>query len=137
MAKTHIRAELVALADYAMTGEDKKLSVIGIFDKLFIRQLPGNHARMSFVVTFVGASNTEDDVKLKIIAPSGKEDFAADVKLSFGENGKFNFVSNFEGFPFNEIGTYRFVFEDGKTEIVSYELDVIQVKDETGKKVAN
>ena len=34
MAK--IKAELVALADYAMTGEDKKLSVIGIFDKLFV-----------------------------------------------------------------------------------------------------
>ncbi|MEP7166854.1 MAG: hypothetical protein ABI758_02670 [Candidatus Woesebacteria bacterium] len=137
MAKTTITAELVALADYAMTGEDKKLSVIGIFDKLFVRQLPGSHARMSFVVTFIGPANTEEEVKLKIVAPSGKEDFAADVKLNFGENGKFNFVSNFEGFPFNEVGTYKFVFVEGKSEIVSYALDVIQVKDEGGKKVAN
>lgn len=132
-----IKAELVALADYAMTGEDKKLSVIGIFDKLFVRQLPSNHARMSFVVTFVGMPNTSEEVKLKIIAPSDKESFSADVKLSFGENGKFNFVSNFEGFPIEETGSHRFVFADGKTEIVSYTLDVIQVKDESGKKVAN
>lgn len=135
MAK--IKTELVALADYAMTGEDKKLSVIGIFDKVFVRALPSNHARMSFVVTFVGESNTTEDVKLRIETPSGKEAFTADVKLSFGENGKFNFVSNFEGFPIEEAGTYVFSFVEGKSEIVSFNLDIIQVKDETGKKVAN
>ncbi len=133
-----ISTELIALADYAMTGEDKKLSVIGIFDKLFVRELPSNHARMSFVVTFLGTANTSEEVKLQVIAPSGKEDFSADVKLNFGENGKFNFVSNFEGFPINETGDYKLVFAQGKTEIVSYKLEVIQVKDESnGKKVAN
>ncbi len=133
-----ISTELVALADYAMTGEDKKLSVIGIFDKLFVRALPSNHARMSFVVTFLGEATTTEEVKLKVIAPSGKEDFSADVKLNFGENGKFNFVSNFEGFPINETGLYKLVFVQGKTEIVSYRLEVIQVKDESAtKKVAN
>jgi hypothetical protein len=136
MAK--ISTELIALADYAMTGEDKKLSVIGIFDKLFVRALPSNHARMSFVVTFVGTANTSEDVRLKVVTPSGKEDFGADVKLSFGENGKFNFVSNFEGFPITETGMYKLVFVQGKSEIVSYALEVIQVKDESnGKKVAN
>ncbi len=135
MAK--ITTELVALADYAMTGEDKKLSVIGIFDKLFVRQLPSNHARMSFVVTFVGEARATEDVKLKIVTPSGKEDFTADVKLAFGENGKFNFVSNFEGFPIQEVGAYTLVFEQGKSKIVSYTLDVIQVKDDSGSKVAN
>ncbi len=133
-----ISTELIALADYAMTGEDKKLSVVGIFDKLFVRSLPSNHARMSFVVTFLGEANTSEDVKLKVMSPSGKEDFGADVKLSFGENGKFNFVSNFEGFPINETGAYHLVFEQGKTEIVSYKLEVIQVKDDSStKKIAN
>ncbi|MBP9700360.1 hypothetical protein KBD71_03700 [Candidatus Woesebacteria bacterium] len=130
MAKSSIRAELVALADYAMTAEDKKLSVIGIFDKLFVRSFPSSHARMSFVVTFVGEAGKEEKLKLKIVSPADKEDFNADVNINFGDNGRFNFISNFEGFPFNEAGTYRFIFElDGK-EIVSYGLDVILVKEE-------
>ncbi len=137
MAKHKLHAELIALADYAMTGEDKKLSVIGIFDKLFVRNLPSNHARMSFVVTFVGEPRTEETLKLKIQSPAGKEDFSADVKVAFGENGRFNFISNFEGFPFNEVGTYSFVFEQDGKEVVNYGLDVIVVNDEQGRKVAN
>lgn len=131
-----IHTELVALADYAMTGEDKKLSVIGIFDKLFVRSLPTNHAKMAFVVTFIGEPSTTLQATIRIVAPSGKEEFSAPVSLTFGENGKFNFISNFEGFPFGETGEYQFVFLDGKKEIVSYTLDVIMVKDDE-KRVAN
>lgn len=123
-----IKTELVALADYAMTAEDEKLSVIGIFDKVFVRNLPTNHARLSFVVTFVGEPNTTEEVKLKIMSPSGKEAFVSDVKLNFGENGKFNFVSNFEGFPIKEAGAYQFGFVQGKIQLASYDLNAIEEK---------
>lgn len=136
MAKK-ITSELIAICDYAMTSEDKKLSIVGIFDKVFVRTLPSNHARMAFVVTFAGEPQTTEELRLKILAPSGKEEFAAGIKVNFGENGKFNFVSNFEGFPFNEIGTYRLLFEKDSKEIVSHALDVIQIKEKDNKPVAN
>jgi len=136
MAKDKVRVDLIALADYAMTSEDKKLSIIGIFDKIFVRTLPTTHARMAFVVTFVGEPNSEETLALRILGPSGNEEFNADVKISFGTNGRFNFVSNFEGFPVKEVGTYRFVFEQNKKEVASYPLEVLQVK-EDGSRVAN
>lgn len=137
MAKKKLQAELVAIADHAMTGEDKKISIIGIFDKLFVRTLPTTHARMSFVVTFSGEPRTTEDLVLRVVNPSGKDEFKADVKINFGENGKFNFISNFEGFPFNDTGSYTFVFDHNGEEVVSYTLDVIQVKDENTPRVAN
>jgi hypothetical protein len=136
MAKTKITSELIAFADYAMMADDKKLSVIGIFDKVFVRTLPASQAKMAFVVVFVGEPQTEEKVTLKIMSPSKKEEFKAPVDLKFGENGKFNFVSNFEGFPFKEVGTHSFLFEKDDKTVVSHTLDVIMVKEDE-QRVAN
>lgn len=134
MTKNSISTEVVALAEYAMTSEEKKLSIIGIFDRVFVRELPSSHARLSFIVTFAGMTDETKEVLLQVIKPSGAEAFHADVQLTFGPNGKFNFVSNFEGFPLEEAGQYVFRFLDGKKEIVSTTLDVILVKNDTQTK---
>ena|SRR5258708_4850176 len=135
MAKLH--AELIALADYAMNAEDKKLSVIGIFDKVFVKALPSHHPRMSFVVTVAGEPRLREEMKMKVLSPSKKEAFTADVNVVLGENGKANLISNFEGFPFAESGTYTFLLEKSGKEVASYNLDVIQVKEDEGTRVAN
>lgn len=134
---TKLHAELIAVADYAMNAEDKKLSVIGIFDKIFVKSVPSHHPRFSFVVTVSGDPRSHEDMKMKVMAPSGKEAFSADVHVVLGENGKANLISNFEGFPLTEIGRYAFALEKDKKNVASYELDVIQVKEEEGKRVAN
>jgi hypothetical protein len=135
MAKQTLRVELIALADYAMNSEDKKLSLIGIFDKLFVRSLPSQHPRIAFVVTLIGHSHSEEKLTMRILSPSNKEEFRTDVTVAFGENEKANLVSNFEGFPIKEIGTYRFILEEAGKEIAGYDLSVIQVKDQSEQKV--
>ncbi len=132
-----LRAELIALADYALTAEDKKLSVMGIFDKVFVRKLPASHPRLSFVVTLVGEPRSEEKLVMKVVAPSNKDVFKADANIRVGDNGKANMISNFEGFPFQEVGSYRFVVEKQGKEIAGYALDVIMVKDDAHSKVAN
>lgn len=120
-----IQTELIVVADYAMLSDDKKLSVMGIFDKILVRELPASHPRMSFVTVLKGESFKEVDLKIKVLSPSQTELFAADAHIKFGENGKTNMVSNLEGFPFPEAGTYRFVITEGTKEIGEYVLDVI------------
>ncbi len=134
MTKSSISTELVVLADYALTSEEKKLSVMGIFDKVFVQKIPSSHARLSFVVTFVGKADTTQKVLLQVLKPSGQESFHTDVTLTFGSNGKFNFVSNFEGFPIEEAGQYVFRFMDGKKEIATTTLDAIVVRTDTKTK---
>lgn len=135
MNKLH--AELIAVADYAMNAEDKKLSVIGIFDKIFVKSLPSHHPRFSFIVTVSGDPLSHEDMKMKIISPTGKDAFSADVHVVLGENGKANLISNFEGFPITEVGRYTFALEKNGKSVASYDLDVIQVKEDEGKRVAN
>ena len=132
-----LSTELVAIADYAMNADDKKLSIIGIFDKVFVRSFPAPQARLFFIVTFNGTPNEEHELTLKIISPSKKEEFSAKVLVKPGENGKFNFVSNFEGFPLQEAGSYSFVFEKQGKAIVNHSIDVVLLKEPDKKQVAN
>lgn len=135
MHKLH--AELVAIADYAMNSEDKKLSVIGIFDKVFVKSVPANHPRLAFVVTLNGEPRETLTLKMTITSPAGKNIFTADVNVNLGENGKANIISNFEGFPLQEIGEHTFSLEKDGKAIASYLLDVIQVKEQEGRRVSN
>lgn len=137
MSKTAIRVQLAALADMVITSEDKKLSVIGIFDKMFVKTLPSVHPKMVFVVTLAGEPSKAQQLHLRIIPPSGKDEFAADVSFVFGENGKANLLSNFDMFPIKEAGTYEFRLEKQGTCIVSYPLEIILVHEDTARKVAN
>jgi hypothetical protein len=134
---TKLHTELIALADYAMNGEDKKLSVIGIFDRIFVKSLPATHPRMSLVVTIVGEAREEEELRLTLVSPLGKELFNADVKVALGENGKANLISNFEGFPFQEAGRYEFRLEKQGKAVASYPLDVILVKEQNASKAIN
>ncbi len=122
-----IHAELIAVADYASLSEDKKLSVMGIFDKMLVQELPATHSKLSFVAVLIGKPHQETHLKIKALSPSKKELFSADANIKFGENGKTNMVSNLEGFPFPEVGTYMFVIEENGESIAEYSLDVLQV----------
>lgn len=123
-----LKIELIAIADYTLTAEDKKLSVIGIFDKIFLKALPAAHPRLSFVVTLVGEPREEEKLVLRVTSPLGKDVFRADANVTLGENGKANMVSNFEGFPFESAGAYHFVLEKQGKEIASYKLEAILMK---------
>ncbi len=131
-----LKVELIALADYALTAEDKKLSVIGIFDKVFVKQVPASHPRLSFVITISGERGSEEKLVMRVVTPSKKDVFKTEPNIRLGDNGKANMVSNFEGFPFQEVGVYRFVLEKQGKELASYPLEVIMVKEDQSK-VAN
>lgn len=133
---SNLKVELIALADYALTAEDKKLSVMGIFDKIFLKAVPASHPRMSFVVTISGTAHSEETITMRIISPSKKEIFKADAKIRLGDNGKANMVSNFEGLPLSEAGVYKFVLDKKGKEFASHELTVLLVKD-SSQGVAN
>jgi len=132
-----IHAELIAIADYALLSEDKKLSVIGIFDKVLVQELPASHSKLSFVAVLKGEPHKESQLKIKAVSPSKTELFSANANIKFGENGKTNLVSNLEGFPFPEVGSYSFIIELDGSLIAEYALDVIQLNPPGVKKLAS
>src|SRR5690606_27609544 len=100
-------------ADFAMTSQEGKLSVIGIFDRMFVQQTPAHYARLFLVAIFSGEEGKEVTVAIKIKAPSEKEVFPSQpITLTLGNNGKANFILDVANLPLPEIGEYGIeVFE--------------------------
>lgn len=134
-----LRVQLITLADYFITAEDKKMSIIGIFDKIFVKELPANHRQMWLVMTLAGEVGQKETVTLRMISPSGVEELKTDMDITISENQKANVTVNFEGFPIKETGTYIISITNQDEIIGSFPFDAILVKEpaQGEKKIAN
>src|SRR5579859_1337127 len=138
MSKSNLYAELCAIAEYATYTEDKKLCVMGIFEKVLTPTLPAAHPRLSFVVTIAGNdSRVVEKVKVKIVSPSGQTIHANDLDINFGENGKATVISNFIALNFSETGVYEFILEKEDKKLATFNLEVIRMKENNGRIISN
>ncbi len=133
--KKTISLQVLALADQVISADDGKKSIIGIFDKIFVRALPANHPRMVLFITLIGKVDDSDVVNLKFIAPSGAELDKKELKFQFGENGRANIIVNLEGFPIQEAGRYAMLIEHAGSELGSYAFDVIRVEEKSEQRL--
>ena len=126
--KTDITVQTFVLADMVITAEDKKNSIIGIFDKIFVRDLPAKHSRMAVFITLVGKAEEKEKIELEIVKPSGQSELKQPLEFKLGLNSKANLVMNLEGFPVTELGSYSIVLNYDGNKLAEYSLDVIKVK---------
>ncbi len=111
-----IKVRNAVLADYAMVSKDGKLSIIGIFEKLYAPKCPVTHPQMYIVLSFEAKhADTGHNHKLEfqLIDADGN------VQLSFGgemamaspppgENARFNHIVNLNNIVFKDFGIYEF-----------------------------
>ena len=78
---------LAALADYALIDQAGRLSVVGIFSHIWIRQAPTLHPRTHLVVRLVGRRTEIGEHKLKIrfLDPKGQETLGGEGTFTMGE----------------------------------------------------
>jgi len=65
------RIKTALLCDYAVTGQDGKVSAIGIFSGISFQALPANYPRF-FVVVIADLDPGEHEGRLQMLAPSGQ-----------------------------------------------------------------
>ncbi len=102
--------DLLVICDHALFSQDKKLSIIGIFDRLFVKSVPANHAKMVIAASIVGKNDSDCTVSLEFISPSGKNLVGIKpifMNVRLGANGKGNLISEIVGFPVSEVGEYK------------------------------
>jgi hypothetical protein len=82
-----VQIVLAALADYALIDQSGRLSVVGIFSHIWIRQAPTVHQRTHLVVRLVGRRNEIGEHKLKIrfLDPKGQETLGGEGTFTVGE----------------------------------------------------
>jgi hypothetical protein len=110
------------LADYANVSSDGKLNVMGIFDRVFARQLPSRLPLMLLVVRLeadYAEMNSEHTIRVQLADPEGAAIF--DINGTFtprggtpGRTGSVNHVIRLADLPLQRTGRHRvLVWIDG------------------------
>ncbi len=119
-----LKTEIIALCEYASISREGKLSIDGVFDELRVEKFPGGIARAFFVATINGKPETSYKLVMKL--EHGKEvRSTSNIDAFTSPNGKNNIVTEIVGMGFEKPGDYRFVIYDGKDEVGSTVLKVI------------
>ncbi|MCX6791663.1 MAG: hypothetical protein NT149_01330 [Candidatus Gottesmanbacteria bacterium] len=123
--------------DYAMTAQDGKLSIIGVFDRIFVRSLPVNHPSMCFVVVAKGEPGTDHKLKLVTTAPSGKKINDIPINIKTNNEGHFNVIATLNNLPITEQGVLTIDCFDGDKKIGTKEVVISMAPVLQGSKVKN
>ncbi len=123
--------------DYAMVAQDGKLSVIGIFDRIFVRSLPAQHPSMCFVVVAKGEPGSDHKIKLVTTAPSGKKINEMPITIKTNTEGYFNVIATLNNLPITEQGVLTIDCFDGDKKVGSKEVVISMTPNFQGSKVKN
>jgi len=123
-----VSLSIFEICDYATMSQDNKLSIIGIFDQVYVRGFPAQHSRMFIVGVANGEANSVHKLMFKIRNIVGENvlpNIELNVKLS--PNGKTNVIAEVNNVPLSGPGTYIIECLEDNTVIQRKEL-VVQLQ---------
>jgi hypothetical protein len=105
------------LCDYALTSDDGKLSMLGIFGNISFPSLPNAYPRF-FVVIVISLDRGTHALRLGIVDPSGQqilpEPPTVEVRVE-APGSDTNLVIDFNNLPFNRSGIFQVqIFLEGR-----------------------
>lgn len=117
-----MQVTFAVLADYANVTRDGKLNVMGIFDRVFTRQLPSRFPPMQLVIRLeaqFAELNSEHTLRIQLADPDGEALF--DINGTFTPRGgppgqpiSVNHVIRLADLPVQKTGTHQaLIWVDG------------------------
>lgn len=114
--------DFAVVCDYAIIDRFGKLSVLGIFQHIWVSQFPTVHPRLHLVIRLKGARTEigEHKVKIRLTNQDGKEIITGDGTVTFSEppagvlEVEAGAVLVFD-VPFETAGKYQFELEVNST----------------------
>lgn len=115
MKDLHI--QFMTFCDYAMTSQDNKLSIIGMFDRVQVAQFPGGLASTALVAIVHGKPDT--GYTFTVQGDKGDKNIFPPVEVSIktGLSGTSNITINLNNLGFTEPGEYTFSIKHEKKDI--------------------
>jgi hypothetical protein len=112
-----VDVSLAVLADYANVSREGKLNIMGIFDRIFARQLPGQFPPMQVVIRLdahYAEMGREHTIQVQLQDPDGEAVF--DINGAFtpmggeaGEVAPLNHILSLGNLPLRKPGGYSVV----------------------------
>ena len=119
--------DLALLADAATIDASGKLNILGVFDRIGVRQLPTQHGRIALVLRFVAGVQEagSHSLRIRLSDPAGAEVVGLDGELQIGpgarsveEGVRVPHVLNLDGLIFQQAGRYFFEVQvDGEHHV--------------------
>jgi hypothetical protein len=94
------------LADYVLVDNAGKLSIIGIFDRLFAAPFPSLHPQLFIVARWTGGPSKAEATEIRAWSPGGELLVGAQQPLEFGPDGKANTIARLSPLPLPGPGDY-------------------------------
>jgi hypothetical protein len=125
---TKLSADLFALCDFALTSQEGKLSLIGLFDRIFVKAIPATYSRFFLVAILRGKANSQHHLSLELLGPSGKSIFKQPtINIKFAAHGKANLITDIASLSLPEIGEYQLVLKSNQKVIARTSFFVTQI----------
>jgi hypothetical protein len=102
--------DVFLLCDHTIFSQDGKFSIIGIFDRIFVTNLPATHPKMVVASIVSGPPNSECSFMVEFIEPDGqisKQNKPVTMNIKVGQNGKGNVSNEYIGFTVVNTGEYK------------------------------
>ena len=99
--------DTLALCDYALISQEGKLSMIGIFDRMFVDKTPAVFARFFLVSSLSGEPETSHKVTLSI--ETGAEELlpGKELEIKLNLSGKANIITDVINLALPYPGDYK------------------------------
>jgi len=110
-----VHVDFAVIADYALVDQGGKLSVLGIFQHIWVQQFPAMHPRLHLVLRLKGKRTEvgEHAVQIRLLDEQGSESLGGAGSVTFAEPAAG--ITDIEAgailvfdVPFPHSGVYRF-----------------------------
>lgn len=128
----NIKINFLHICENAFFAEDKKLNIIGIFDRIYAKGFPAMHSRFSIALSVTGRIY-DKKIIIEMMSPDGVPLFSSTLKnIELRNERKTNLVLNFFAVTFLKSGNYKIIFKVDDEIISSDRQDMITVEQEVG-----
>ena len=112
--------KFLTLCDYATVSQEGKLSIVGIFDRIFTEKTPSSFIRMFIVAIIEGEPSGKYEVELNIKDPLGKKVLTPmNLKIELSVTGRSNFITDVLNMPIPQFGEYSLEIKSGDKSLGS------------------
>ena len=121
---------LSVICDYALISSDNKLSVMGIFHEINVRELPAVHPAFFVVLQWLGGIGRHEE-KITIVDPRGRELTAHQdqFELKLASQGHVGLI-RYSPFRFEFAGEYLIKVELDGEPVRDISFNIVQIKEQ-------
>ncbi len=104
---TKVKLNFAVTCDQTIIDDKGKLSILGIFQKIYTQSVPALHNKFTLVINTIGEPKSSYLQKIEIVNPQDNKSIATlEQKIEFKERGSNNFIGNFINTIFPNFGKY-------------------------------